>query len=57
MNKFSNGSSAMPDGFSAPSKDELDQVEGGLYLMFTSMKDFYESVANWCQELARNTRG
>ena len=57
MNEFSNASSAMQDGFSEASIDELGQVEGGLYLMFTSMKDFYESVANWCQELARNTRG
>ena len=57
MNEFSNEFSAMQDGFSAPSVDELDQVEGGLYLEFTSMKAFYESVANWCQELARNTRG
>ena len=56
MNDFSNEFSAMQDGFSAPSVDELDQVEGGLYLDFTSMKAFYESVANWCQELARNTR-
>src|SRR5687767_14682540 len=29
MDKFCNGFSAMPDGFSAASMDELDQVEGG----------------------------
>jgi hypothetical protein len=57
MNELSNGSSAMPDGFSAPEIDELRQVEGGLMLDFTSMKAFYTSVAEWCQELARNTRG
>jgi hypothetical protein len=55
MNELSNGSWAA-DGFSAPSIDELRQVEGGLYLDFTSMKAFYTSVAEWCQELARNSR-
>ena len=29
MSDFSNGSSAMPDGFSAASMDEMDQVDGG----------------------------
>jgi hypothetical protein len=56
MNEFSHEFCAMKAGFSAPSSEELSQVEGGLYLDFTSMKAFYESIANWCQELARNAR-
>ena len=56
MIELSNGSCAMPDGFSAPEIDELGQVEGGLGLDFTSMKAFYTSVAEWCQELARRSR-
>jgi hypothetical protein len=30
MNDFNNESGAVPDGFSAVSMDELDQVDGGL---------------------------
>jgi hypothetical protein len=57
MNELSNESCAMPEGLGAASIDELGLVEGGLYLDFTSMKAFYTSIAEWCQELARNTRG
>jgi len=56
MNELSNASCAITDGLCAASIDELRQVEGGLGLDFTSMKAFYTSVAEWCQELARRSR-
>jgi hypothetical protein len=32
MNEFKNGFSALPDGFSAVSVEEADQIEGGGWL-------------------------
>lgn len=58
MNEFSNGFSAMPEGFSAASIDELDRVEGGHdYLDFSSYKAMYYSIANHCKDLARWAAG
>ena len=54
MNEVSNGSGAVPDGFSAVSVEELDQTEGGFFY------SFFQSVICLAQAqayLAKNPQG
>jgi hypothetical protein len=63
MNEFRSGLNVIPDGLSAVSAEDLNWVEGGLADLYesvldsSSMKAFYGSIASWCQELARISRG
>lgn len=59
MNELSNSLSAMPDGFSAVSIDELDQLEGGHFrqLDFSSYEAMYYSIATHCRALAATYGG
>jgi hypothetical protein len=44
MNEFNNGFDAMPEnGFSAVSREELEQVEGGFFydIIMEGMRQFY----------------
>jgi len=52
MNEISNGFGAMPDGFSAVSMAELDQIEGGQTSM-SAYKPYIDGTANGYWNLVR----
>ena len=63
MNEFNNGPNVIDGQLCPVSPEELKGVEGGLTDLYesvldnSSMQAFYGSIASWCQELARISRG
>ncbi len=63
MSEYSNVPKVVTDGLSGISAEELKGVGGGLKELYESVLDessneaFYNSIASWCQVLAKISRG